>query len=386
MISSLSLPTPWRLVAVVCAALALGGCSSLDSFFQGDKLDYRSKSEKTSTLEVPPDLTQMSREGRYAPQVQGTVSASAFQSSTINTAAASNAAVASRIAPVASGDFRLMRQGNQRWLVTTTPAEKLWPQLRAFWQERGFTLTTDAAEAGLMETNWAENRAKIDDGIFRRTLGRVLNTLYSTGERDKFRMRIERNTSSNGTEIYLTHYGMQEVFTSELKDTTSWTARPNDPQLEAEMLQRMMVKLGAKPDDATAVVATAATPTATTARARVLAGAPAATLQVDENFDRAWRRVGAALDRNGFTVEDRDRSTGTYYVRYADPRNIGKEDPGFFSRLFGASASTNAPNRYRVNVKAEGERSTVAVQTAQGTAENGEVGTRIVNLLLEELR
>lgn len=382
-LSPLRAPLHW--LALTTALMALGGCSTLDNFFQGDKLDYRSKSERTNTLEVPPDLTQLSREGRYTPQSQGTVSASSFQTSTSTAATASSAAVIAGIAPVTAGDFKLMRNGNQRWLLTPVAAEKLWPQLRAFWQERGFTITTDAAEAGLLETNWAENRAKIDDGIFRRTIGRALNTLYSTGERDKYRMRIERNTSSNGTEIYVTHYGMQEVFTSELKDRTSWTARPNDPQLEAEMLQRMMVKLGAKPDEAVVVVA-AATPTSSAARARVLTGQAGANLQVDENFDRAWRRVGLALDRNGFTVEDRDRSTGTYYVRYADPRNVGKDDPGFFSRLFGASADANAPNRYRVNVKADGERSTVAVQNAQGAAESGEVGTRIVNLLLEDLR
>ncbi len=369
------------------ALLAVTGCSTLDSFFQGDKLDYRSKASKTASLEVPPDLTQITRDGRYAAQGQ-TISATAFQSTAASAGTAAAAAAAATIAPVAAGDFKLMRNGNLRWLVTPVPAEKLWPQLRTFWEERGFNLVTDAAEAGLMETNWAENRAKIDDGIFRRTVGRVFDSLYSTGERDKFRLRVERNTSSNGTEIYVTHFGMQEVFTSQLKDTTSWTSRPNDPQLEAEMLQRMMVRLGVKLDDAKQVLA-AATPTSATpaaARARVLSGQPSASLQVDENFDRAWRRVGSALDRNGFTVEDRDRSAGTYFVRYADPREAGKEEPGFFSKLFGASPNNSAPSRYRVSVKADGERSTVAVLNGQGAAENGEIGNRIIGLLLDELK
>jgi outer membrane protein assembly factor BamC len=134
-------------------------------------------------------------------------------------------------------------------------------------------------------------------------------------------------------------------------------------------------------------VAAAATPASTTAaRARVLTGQAGTALQVDENFDRAWRRVGSSLDRHGFTVEDRDRSTGTYFVRYADPRFAGKEDPGFFSKLFGSAGNEGAPARYRVNVKGDGERAIVTVLNAQGAAESGEAGQRIVSLLLEDLR
>ncbi len=374
------------LLTVAPALTLVTGCSTMENFVQGDKLDYRSKASKTSSLEVPPDLTQITRDGRYAPQASGTVSATAFQNSAVTANANASTAAASSVAPVSVGDFRLMKNGNQRWLVTPLAAEKLWPQVRSFWEERGFTLTTDSAEAGVMETSWAENRAKLDDSTFRRVTGGFFNSLYSTGERDKFRIRVERNTSSNGTEIYLTHFGMEEVFNSPTKETTVWAPRANDPQLEAEFLQRLMVKLGAKPDDAKAIVAKA-TPTSSAARARVLTGQTTTTLQVDENFDRAWRRVGVALDRNGFTVEDRDRTAGTYFVRYADPRNAGKEDPGFFAKIFGGASSTdNAPNRYRVSVKADGERSTVAVFNSQGGPETGEVGQRISNFLLEELR
>ncbi len=376
-----------RPVGLACLALVavglLAGCSSLDNFFQGDKLDYRSQSGKTPTLEVPPDLTQLARDGRYAPQASGTVSASSFQNPGVGLAA-SNAGGAAVVAPAALGEFRYMKNGSQRWLVTPLTPEKLWPQMRDFWQERGFTLTVDSADAGVMETNWAENRAKLGDDFFRRTVGRIFESVYSTGERDKFRVRIERAGATNGTEIYLTHFGMQEVYVSALQDQTRWTARPNDPQLEGELLQRLMVKLGAPPETAKSVITTAAvTPTA---RARVLQGQAGATLQVDENFDRAWRRVGSSLDRNGFTVEDRDRSSGTYFVRYADPRFAGKEEPGFFSKLFGSATPEGGPTRYRVNVKGDGERTVVSVLNAQGVAEAGEAGQRIVSLLLEDLR
>ncbi len=360
-------------------ALSLGACTSLDSVFSSDRLDYRSQSSKTSSLEVPPDLTQMARDGRYAPQASGTVSATTFGSA--STASATAAATA--VAPSIAGEFRLARAGNQRWLVSSLPADKLWPQLRTFWQERGFTLSVDSAEAGVMETEWAENRAKLPEDFVRRTIGRVFDSLYSTGERDKFRTRVER--SGSGTEIYLTHFGLVEELIGPLKDRTVWTARANDPQLEAELLQRLMVKLGAKADEAKAVVAAATAP-AGAARARALSGQTTATVQVDDSFDRAWRRVGIALDRNGFTVEDRDRSNGTYFVRYADPRTASQEEPGFFAKLFSGAVGAAAPGRYRVQVKAEGERSTVAIFNAQGAAEAGEIGQRIATLLVEELR
>jgi outer membrane protein assembly factor BamC len=121
-------------------------------------------------------------------------------------------------------------------------------------------------------------------------------------------------------------------------------------------------------------------------RARILAGQSAATLQVDDNFDRAWRRVGLALDRSGFTVEDRDRAQGLYFVRYVDPKDIGKGEPGFFAKLFGTAGATVGPLRYRVQVKGDGERSTVAVLNGQGAPEAGENGQRIVGLLLDELK
>jgi outer membrane protein assembly factor BamC len=380
--------TAIKFVAAAAMLTMLGACASSDSLFAGDKIDYRSKASKAPTLDVPPDLTQLARDGRYTPQASGAVSASSYQTGGAATTTASASRATATVAPTTVGDFRMMRSGNQRWLVTSIPAEALWPQLRAFWQERGLNLAVDSPEAGVMETSWAENRAKLDDDILRRALGRVLDSIFSTGTRDKFRVRIERNTSSNGTEIYLTHFGMEEVLTGAQRDTTTWASRPNDPQLEGEMLQRLMVRLGTREEDAKTVVAGAAVGGAasTSARARLVeVPGSGTTLQLDDNFDRAWRRVGIALDRNGFTVEDRDRSAGTYFVRYADPRTTAKEDPGFFARLF-SGASDNTPQRYRVEVKGEGERSVVRVLNAQGAADTTGVSTRILTLLDAELR
>jgi outer membrane protein assembly factor BamC len=369
---------------LLALTLGLSACSTVDHFLQGDKVDYKSQSVKTSPLEVPPDLTQLQRDGRYA-AASGSVSASTYQTggAALNPAAAS----AVGVAPTTLGEMRVVREGNQRWLVVPMPAEQLWPQLRDFWTERGFNLVLDNAQAGVMETDWAENRAKIPQDIVRRTIGRVVDGLYDTGERDRYRTRVERN--GNTSEVYISHRGMVEDYVGERRDgATAWGPRPSDPGLEAEFLTRLMVKLGTKEAAAREVVAKAASaPSTAPARARAVTGQPA--LQVDEGFDRAWRRVGLALDRSGFTVEDRDRAGGLYFVRYVDPKNASTAaEQGFFSKLFtfGKSDSTGAPVRYRIAVKGEGERTNVTVQNSQGAPEASDVGQRIVSLLVDDLK
>lgn len=361
------------------AALAVSGCSSLNDMLSGDKIDYRTTGTKTNGLEVPPDLTQLARDSRYAQQ-GGSVSASTFQAPL----PANAAPVTPTVAPKALGEIRVERQGNQRWLATPLSAEQLWPQLQSFWADRGFKLVVNQADAGVMETEWAENRAKIPQDIIRSTIGKVFDSLYSTGERDKFRTRVER--TATGTEVYITHRGMVEVYSNQLKDQTVWQPREADPQLEAELLSRLMVKLGAKEEVAKAAVAS---PASAAPRARALGTGAGASMQIDDGFDRAWRRVGLALDRSGFTVEDRDRSNGVYFIRYVDPAMAGKEEPGFLSKLFSFGSNrggATGPVRYRVVVKGEANASTVTVQNSQGAPENGEAGQRIVKLLIEDLK
>jgi outer membrane protein assembly factor BamC len=373
----LPFPFPLRTLSVLLA-VTMAGCSSIENVMSGDKIDYRSAGTKTAGLEVPPDLTQLGRDSRYQSQ-GGAVSAAAFQSS----ASAPSAAQTTAVAPITVGELRIERQGNQRWLSTPLTPEQLWPQLQSFWKDRGFTLALDQPAIGVMETDWAENRAKLPKDFIRNTLGKVLDTLYDTSERDKFRTRVER--SATGTEVYISHRGMVEVYTAELKDSTKWQPRPADPQLEAEFLSTLMVKLGVKEEQAKTAVASAP---ASQPRARLLEGRPAATLQIDDGFDRAWRRVGLALDRSGFTVEDRDRGQGLYFVRYIDPALAGKEAPGFLTKLFtfGKKDDPGGPARYRVSVKGEGESSMVSVLNSQGAPENGDAGKRIVALLVEDLK
>ena len=375
-------------VTALACALLLGGCQSLGSLFGGGDTDYRNQAGKTQPLEVPPDLSQLARDTRYRAQTGAPVTASVQQAGAA--AAPGAAAAAPAVAAAAIGDIRVERQGNQRWLVVPAPAEQLWPRLREFWLERGFNLVVEDATLGILQTNWAENRSKIPQDFIRRTIGRLFESAYSSSERDQFRTRLER-LPGGGTEIYITHRGMEEVYTSTQRDNTAWRPRPQDPQIEAEYLSRLMVKLGMREDAARSAVAASAEPpararaVAAPATAAPAAGSGATSLEIDEGFDRAWRRVGLALDRSSFTVEDRDRAAGLYFVRWVDPKTLPKDDDSFLSRLFGGERG-GQPLRVRVLVKSEGVKTRVSVLNTQGGAETGEVARAIVAALERELR
>ena len=358
-------------LTALAAALALGlaACSTIE---EGTKIDYRSAA-KGPNLEVPPDLTQLARDSRYALPGAGSVSAS-------EQAAGRTVASATPTAAGSVGDVRIERSGNQRWLVVARPADKLWSPIKDFWKESGFSLTLDQQDLGIMETDWAENRAKIPQDFIRNALGRVLDSLYSTSERDRFRTRLERRADGS-TEIYITHRGMEENWASDRKDRLIWQPRPSDPELEAEFLRRLMVKLGATAEQAKAVGNLP--PPKPAARVSQVGEVP--VVQLDEGFDRAWRRVGLSLDRSGFTVEDRDRNQGTYFVRYVDP-NPDRKGEGFLARFLPNSDKGAAPVKYRVVLRSEGQATLVSVLTADGKPDASATAKRIVQLLADDLK
>lgn len=302
-------------------AMAASGCGMIES----KKIDYKSAG-KLPTLEVPPDLTAPTGDNRYAiPDTQGSGTATLSTYSQERKTAPSGAQT---LLPT-QDKARIERSGSQRWLVVQASPQQVWPVIKDFWQETGFIVNLESPETGLMETDWAENRANIPQDAIRRSIGKLLDSVYSTAERDKFRTRIE--AGKEGTEIYISHRGMMEVYATEGKDQTKWQPRPSDPELEAEMLRRLMLRFGVEENRAQTLLAKQQAPE----QARIVKEAGGPALEMDESFDRAWRRVGLALDRVGFAVEDRDRSKGVYFVRYIDPEidNASKKDEGIFAKF-----------------------------------------------------
>lgn len=373
--------------SVAVLAVLVAGCGG--SLFEAQRIEYKTAA-KLPPLEVPPDLTAPSRDNRYqVPDINpaGTATYSTYSS---ERAGAPRTGAAEVLAAIPQNKVRVERAGTQRWLVVPQTPEKLWPIVKEFWQELGFLVKIEAPETGVMETDWAENRAKIPQDFIRNMLGKVLEGLYSTSERDKFRTRLERGAEPGTTEIYISHRGVAEVYTSERRDYTVWQARPADSELEAEFLRRLMVRLGVEEQQAKVQVAGESR----TERAKIIRSQDGATsLEVDETFDRAWRRVGLALDRVGFTVEDRDRSKGIFFVRYIDPekdaQNAGKRDAGFLSRLMfwkSGSADPRSAEQYRVQVRDKKNSSQVEVLGKEGQPDKSETARKILSLLHDQLK
>ena len=380
---------------LVLALASIAGCSTIGSLLGNDKVDYKSAG-KAAPLDVPPDLTQLQRENRYAiPETnRGTATASGYslqlQGQKGGVIADPQATGAKPLVPQSVGEVRIERAGNQRWLVVKQKPEVLFPLVKEFWQDSGFIVNKEVPEAGIMETDWAENRGKIPQDVIRNTIGKVLDSLYSTGERDKFRTRLER-TADGSTEIYISHRGVEEVLVGQYKETSSWTPRASDPALESEFLSRLMVRLGIAADQAKGALASVK-PQAE--HSKLIKAPNASFVEVDEGFDRAWRRIGLALDRVGFTVEDRDRIQGIYFVRYVDQLSDAQAkavtEKGFFSRLFsfGSSDKSKDAQRYQITVKLaeSGNATQVFVFDDKGKLETSEVASKILGLLNDQLK
>jgi outer membrane protein assembly factor BamC len=387
-----------RIRPLVLAALTLPLLAGCGLFGGGKSDEYRkSRAAREQPLEVPPDLTSPTYDDRFAiPDPKAQTSFSQYQQGRApgsGGAAPVNLAV---LPPIANA--RVERSGDLRYIVAKAEPAQVWPVLREFWLDQGFSIAREDAAVGVLETNWRENRPAVEADGIRGAVSRLLPGMYSSGERDRFRARVERGAEAGTVEIYVSHRGLEEVFTSTLQDQTRWVPRAGgtDRGLEAEMLQRLVLKLGeptrksepvltadAKPGrPATTAVAPAASQSA------VMQGGGAGPVVLNDGFDRAWRRVGLALDRVGFTVEDRDRSKGTYFVRYIDPDAAKVDNEGFLDKLaFWRSPGKSVAPQFRIAVTdAGGGQSNVTVQDAKGANDATPTGKRILSLLFEQLK
>jgi outer membrane protein assembly factor BamC len=370
-----------NLTLLVClAAAALAGCSS--SLLEGKKIDYKSESKQVRPLEIPPDLASPNITDRYA-----VPDSSATYSETNQAQPGGGTANPALVPPIAQA--RIERGGSQRWLVVEAPPEKVWPMLKDFWQETGFIVVSENEQTGVMETDWAENRAKIPQGVIRNLLGKVLDQAYSSPERDKFHTRIERGQKAATTEVYISHRGMYEMYVNDanMRQTgrTVWQPRPSDPELEAEMLRRFMAKVAG--GQAQQVTAQGQAAPKAEARAVVSKASGTPVLALKDDFDRAWRRVGLSLDRLGFSVQDRDRSSGLYYVKYLNPETEVQK-PSLWSRLafWQSDAPKGKSKDYRIAVAEAKAGTEVKVLSADGTPEKTDAAARILTVLQEDLK
>ena len=388
-------------VILICLALAIAAAVSGCSWFN-TKDEYKgAAARRAQSLEVPPELSRPQAEDRYAipdPKSQTTYSQYTQRG---NAPAIPGAPEARAVLPKIEG-ARLERQGDQRWLVVKGEPAAVWPIAREFWAENGYQLVKEEANTGILETEWYEDKSKIPQDLMRRTVGKVAPNLWSTPRRDKYRTRLEKGSEYGTTEIFISNRNVEEIFADANQDRTVWQSRPADRDAEAEMLQKLLVKIGTTQavaqaeaqakQQGTQVASTQ--PTAASAAVERNAVLQGNQLTVNDSFDRAWRRVGLALDRVGFTVEDRDRTKGLFYVRYVDPEKDSssprnKGDEGFFDKLKFWKSDTPRDKlpQYRVHVADAGSSmSQVVVQNSQGQPDQSNTSKRILNLLYDQLK
>ena len=365
---------------IIVLALGLTACSSFSSLTASDKVDYKKQGEvRGPNLALPPDLITAQADRRFIVQ-DGTATMSEYSQ-----AVKKSSQMRTNVLTGIPG-MKIERDGDKRWLVVDKSAASLYPQIKDFWQENGFLLLIDSPSTGIMETDWAENRTKIPQDIIRRTLGKVLDSLYDSGERDKFRTRLEVQ-KPEVTEVYISHKGAIEVPLKDASTTisTRWTVRPSDPELEAIFLTRLMERLGMTQEQAKAqITTTAAAPK--TPKAKLIEDGAETRIEMTQSFDRAWRDVGLALDRSNFTVDDRDRSKGIYFVRYVNPKDLG-DSRGWFGRTFGKTDDADKKAKvYRVVVQDRGQNQIViSVQDSDGKPENTATGNQLLTTLDRQL-
>ncbi len=343
------------------ALVSLVGCSAMGL---GSKpIDYKAGAGQVQSLEVPPGLTAPVTDDTY--KVDGaegesvaTYSAYNKEKSSSHASSMPESKSAAAVLPAVKG-VSLERDGAQRYLKVDEPAEKVWPVVKSFVNEAGFKIQSEDQAAGIIETDWPEKRARDDkdSGI----LTRIFNGLFSTGERDRYRIRLERSKDGASTSVYVTHYGKEEVLDS-TGTTTNWQSRPNDPEMEAEMLQRLMVRFGVNP--AQAAVATTQGGAAASGAAnlgQIFDGS--SIIVINDAFDKSWRRVGLAIEKTGLVVEDKDREKGIYYVHTPVAKS------GWLQKLeFWKDEDT--AQHFRVNVKDNGASCDVSMADMNGESSN----------------
>lgn len=372
----------FTLLTVLLFSVVLSSCGSKPSkaFKKNTKIDYKS-SRKGKSLEVPPGLNNPNRNNTLSVPSSGSATFSNYQGKKV----ARTTSGGSSVLPL-QNKIKFIRNGNKYWLVVQGTPQAVWNSVREFWVQQGFILAIDNPTIGIMETDWAENRAKIAKGVVRKVIGKVFSGAYSSGTRDRFRVRLERGAEAGTIELYMTHKGLTEELQSDgLSHTGSvWKPRKRDVELEVEMLKRIMVHVGVSKQRVLALAKNASTRSTATIQSQMGKDGEGVYVDVRADFSRAWRVVGLALDRTGFNVVDRNRSKGVYFVSYNDPDRQGKKRKGLF-KIF-KRKKKKASTVYQVKITAENDQSRVRVYNKTGAPEKTSTGKRIMTLLKENLK
>ena len=365
------------LLGVAVLTVSLSGCA----WFGLSKTE-NSPAKQREALEIPPDLARPASDDLAALPAEGaaTYSKHAAQAPAEKAALATEANMKTEAAPKS---VRLERDGALRWLVVQGDPERMWVRAREYFLRNDLKLSVENPKAGILESEWTERPANIGKGFF----GSLLSKMHSTGVRDKIRVRVERGRVTGTTEIYVAHQGLEEVVVNgggTAVVLTAWQPRAADPEMEAEVLNKLLVHFGLDPSQAQNQIASTSAESIPLVKGELILA--------QDDLDGAWRRVGLALDRAGVTTEDRDRNAGIYYVRYVDSGKAQRR--GIFGWLRGdpdKSADVDGKkelpkDRFQIRVKALSQGSSVSVYDVKGEPDTSTAGQHLLSVLQQQLR
>ncbi|HEX20165.1 MAG TPA: outer membrane protein assembly factor BamC [Acidiferrobacteraceae bacterium] len=353
------------------SVIALTACGG--GVRKGKEVNYRA-ARTSAALQVPPDLSSLP--ANNALPGAGKRTALYSRHGHKGGVGAVKVVANKQLLPEFKG-IKLRRNGNLRWLEVKAAPGDLWNKVRSFVLSMGLIIVKESVAAGIIETDWIVTRVNV--GAKKRIRDFFKSTI-STDTRDKFRFRLERTSEPGVTEIYISHRGMREVVTSDSSDdsiSTKWQPRPADVSMEIEKMRLLMVYLGVGKQESKQIIARKEAPAE---RARMNKNNNGyALISLQDHLDRAWRRVGISIDRIGFTVEDRNRSRGIYYIRYIDPKYEGKKKRRKKKR-------DKEKEQYQISLKPLESGTQVAVLNKVGDPEKSKTSKRILGLLYEQLK
>ena len=296
--------------------------------------------------------------------------------------------------------MRLQGSGDFYWLEVEADVETLYGKVREFWANEGYRLVVDEPVIGTMTTDWIyrEEGGQDPDASW---LKRLFEGENLAASQDQFRTRIER-VEDGPNRVYIAHRGTEfqpgvvasdrNDAADQLDDDLDWHFRRPEPELEIEMLSRLMVYLGMQQAAVEEQVE------------NLKLFTPRAFYQIDieENspylilkdvYGIAWNRVYHQLERLNFEIQLSEFKSGLIgegVIQVAAEVNKAaaeKTGGGFFS-LFSSSSDDEIEIRQFVLILSEEDHETtrIEIETMEGELDSSREGAAFLNLLYRYLR
>jgi outer membrane protein assembly factor BamC len=360
-----------RLTVVVLQVALLAACKGGDFRYQDSTLG--------PPLELPPDLAGSQIESKF--ELPATLSGDDAN------------AARDKIPVLAKVDsIKLESNGDMYWLRVAEPVENLYQLVKNFWVSEGYRLDVDEPVIGLMQTEWIykeeggkEKSSSWIEGLF--------TTEDLSASQDQYRARIERDETGNLNRVYIAHRGTEykHVLTTDgaredERSDNKWVFRPREPELEIEMLSRLMIYLGLQDDEVEQQ------------GANIKLFKPRAIMDIDADegspfliindiYQIAWNRVFHQLERMNFEIvsfEFKSGLSGEGVIYIKAPTLEVTEEGGFFS--FQSEAKEGEIKLTLVFSEETNQTTRLILEDDKGQFDTSAEGNEFIKLLFQQIK